>query len=328
MLPNKKSALHLGSLQISPPLFLAPMAGLTHLALRRIIAEMGGCGLFSTEMLSSRRLPSENPTISPFLIKTELETPLSYQFFTTGIEEIPGAIDAIHRFGADSIDLNLGCPAPNIRKIGAGAELMDNPQLTRDIVKTARKLTDLPLTVKIRLGSKLDEKKLRDFCLLLEGEGIDLLTVHGRLKGESFHRVPRWDWIGKVKKWLSIPVIANGGIKDKKTALRCLEMSGADGLMIGREAIIRPWIFVELAREVYGCDIPLPQINPADIHRRFSELLETHYRPERRLGRLKEFSHYFQANYAFGHSLASAVQSSPDFETAVERAEEFFERNV
>ncbi len=323
----KNATVRIRSLEVSPPLFLAPMAGLTHLALRRVIAEFGGCGLFSTEMLSCRRLPSENPKISPFLIKTDQESPLSYQFFTTGPKEIPPAIAALHRFKADSIDLNFGCPAPNLRKIGSGAELMDKPQLVREIVSTARKLTPLPLTVKIRLGSSLNEQKLGDFCLLLEDEGVDLLTVHGRLKGESFHRNPRWDWIGKVKKRLSIPVIANGGIVDIKSALRCLEITQADGLMIGRAAAISPWIFAELAREVYGCDIPVPRYYPPEIFRHFATLLETYFRPERRLGRLKEFTHYHQANYTFGHRLASAVQSSPLFDTALERAEAFFVRN-
>lgn len=317
----------LRQLEICPPLFLAPMAGLTHSALRSVLAFFGGVGLFSTEMLSARRLPAENPEISPYLITTEQERPLSYQLFATSAEEVTKAVDAVQRFGADAIDLNLGCPAPSIRNAGGGSSLMNSGRTVRDIVGAARKRTELPLTAKIRLGNTLDKVSLRDFCMMLQDGGVDLVTVHARLQKEKFCRPARWDWIGYVKEWLSIPVVANGSIFSVEDARSCLQTSGADGLMIGRAVPQHPWIFADIAREIYAVDIPFVDTVLPEIYLRFAYELVTRFRGERRLGRLKEFTHYFARNYPYGHHLASAVQSSGSMQDAVKAAWVFFEDN-
>ena len=312
--------------KLAVPLLLAPMAGLTHSALRTLLLDFGGVGMLSTEMLSARKLPVENPRVSPYLVRTAREAPLAYQLLVTNAGEIGPAIAALHRLSADVIDLNLGCPAPRVRKAGGGSSLADNPERVRPIIRAARGLTDLPLTAKIRLGQRLDESSLRDFCLMLQEEGIDLVTVHARLRGESFCRKPRWQWVGRVKEWLDIPVVANGGIFSVADAARCLEQSGADGLMIGRAAPQKPWLFAEIAREIYGISVDKHQINLPWIYGRFALGL-ARFRPERRLGRLKEFTHYFALNYAFGHHLAMAVQKSSTLLSAWQRACDFFSRS-
>ena len=239
------------------------MAGLTHSALRQIFSGFGGVGLLSTEMLWAKRLPTENSRISPYLIRTVLEKPLSYQLLVSAEREIAPAIDALHKLQADAIDLNMGCPDRCVGKSGGGFALMEQPENARRIVIEARKSTRLPLTAKIRLGVELDEQALKDFCTMLEDEGIDMLSVHARLKKESFARRPRWEWIARIKEWLRIPVIANGGIFTVQDAKDCLRVSGADGLMLGRGAVVKPWLFAEIARELYGCDIAGPVVFPA-----------------------------------------------------------------
>ena len=318
-----RKPLLLRNLEIGPPILLAPMAGLTHTALRQIVAGFGGVGLLSTEMLGAKRVPAENPAVSPYLIRTASEKPLSYQLLIASAEELAPAVDALHRLKADAIDLNMGCPAPTVGKIGAGFRLMEQPDTVRRIVAEARKRTTLPLTAKIRLGAELDEAKLKAFCTLLQDEGIDMLSVHARLKKESFARRPRWESIAQVKDWLTIPVIANGGIFSVQDAEQCLRVSGADGLMLGRGAAIKPWLFADIAREVFGCAIAEPAVSLPTMYHAFIDLLE-HFRPEHRLGRLKEFTHYFARNYQFGHHLASKVQSSNSVEEARERADLFF----
>jgi len=305
------------------PLLLAPMAGLTHSALRTLLLSCGGVGLLSTEMLSARRLPGENPRVSPWLVRTEAEKPLSYQLLVTDAVEVGPAVAALDELAADMVDLNFGCPAPKVRKAGGGASLMANPQRVREIVRAARRATSLPLSAKIRLGERLDAASLRDFCLLLQDEGLDMLTVHARLRGEPFCRRPRWEWVGKVKEWLDIPVVANGGIFSVDDAARCLELSGADGLMIGRAAAQKPWLFADIAREIYHQDLAdIPPVLPL-LYSQFVLGL-VRFRPERRLGRLKEFTHYFALNYAFGHHLAMAVQKSSSLPLAWEQASNFF----
>ncbi len=318
--------LKLKDTELAVPLLLAPMAGLTHSALRTLLLDFGGVGLLSTEMLSAGKLPNENPHVSPYLVRTDLESPLSYQLLITNIQEIEPAIQVLHRLSADAIDLNFGCPAPRVRKAGGGSSLMSDPKRVRSIVRAARRLTPLPLTAKIRLGESLNEPSLRSFCLMLQDEGIDLLTVHARLRGESFCRKPRWPWVGKVKKWLDIPVVANGGIFSVEDAVRCLEQSGADGLMLGRAVPQKPWIFAEIAAEVYGVSVKVDDINLPAIYGRFASGL-TRFRPERRLGRLKEFTHYFGLNYPFGHHLAMGVQKSRSITEAWQQAIDFFARS-
>ena len=320
-------ALHFGSLTIWPPLLLAPMAGLTHSALRTTILLFRGVGLLSTEMLSAARLPAENPRLSPFLIRSPEEQPLSHQLLVSTEQQIPQAMERLEAIGADAVDLNLGCPAPQVRNLGGGALLMEKPDLVRRIVSQARRHTALPLSAKIRLGENLNEDKLCSFCRMLEGEGIDLLTVHARLRAEPFARKPRWDWVAKVKEWLGIPVVANGSIDSVASARACLVTTGADGLMIGRRAASAPWIFAKIAREVYGMPVPESALSCPTVYQHFSQALACRFPPERRLGRLKEFTHHFAKNYAFGHHLASSVQSSASFEEACERARAFFQQH-
>jgi nifR3 family TIM-barrel protein len=289
--------------------------------------EMGGVGLLFTEMLAARRLPHENEKVSPLLARAENEKPLIYQIFLSDAEPVARAVEKLEAIGADGIDVNLGCPAPQLKRHGAGGFLAEDRDSVRKIIATLRKSTELPVSAKIRLGRTLDEQKLLSFCHMLEGEGIDMLTVHGRLHGEKFCRVPRWDWIGKVKRELLIPVLANGGIFSVDDARKCLEQSGADGLMIGRGGMERPWLFNDIAREIYGCRDRNIFNTLQELFFRFVELLEEMFAPERRLGRLKQFTHYFAANFTFGHYLASSVQTSRDMEEAVARATEFFNNN-
>ena len=312
-------------LQIDPPLLLAPMAGLTHSALRQICFSFGGVGLLSTEMLAAKRLPSESPRFSPFLIRTDQEKPLSYQLLISAIWEMAPAIEVLHKNKADAIDLNMGCPAPAVGKLGAGINLMEQPEHVRLLVGEARKRTRLPLTAKIRLGIELDEQKLRDFCVMLESEGIDMISVHARLKRESFARSPRWEWVGKVKDWVKIPVIANGGIFSVQDAEQCLRISGADGLMLGRGAVIKPWLFAEIASAFGNSAGMASAVVLPLVYASFIENINELYRMEYRLGRLKEFTHYFARNYQFGHLLATRIQSSASVDEARERAAVFFE---
>lgn len=312
-------------LKIDPPLFLAPMAGLTHTALRRLVARLGGCGSFSTEMLSARSLRAESPDTSPWLMRTESEKPLFWQVLVTTVDEVEASVAKVAGFGADGVDLNYGCPAPDIRKRGGGSKLMERPELAGEIACAARRSAgELPLSAKIRLGETGDEGYLRDFCQMLAASGVDMITVHARFRRDSYGRKPKWEWIGKIKGWVDVPVIGNGSICTPAQARSCLDLTGCDGLMVGREAAKRPWVFNELAREVYGMEIPVARPVLPEVWREFCVNVEESFQPEKRLGRLKEFTHYFAQNYAFGHTLASAVQGAKAMEDAKIRAEAFF----
>jgi tRNA-dihydrouridine synthase len=149
------------------------MAGLTHSALRTLIAEAGGTGLLSTEMLSARSLPHENIEKSPYLIRSSIESPISAQVLVSEEEKIAPAFEKLHIAGVDAIDINLGCRAPKVIRRGAGYALSRNPTQLEKILKEARKRTDLPLTAKIRLGRRADDPETVTLVRLLEDCGID-----------------------------------------------------------------------------------------------------------------------------------------------------------
>ena len=322
-----QQAVRIGGLTVTPPLALAPMVGLSHSAMRSLLMEIGGWGLLFTEMLAAKQLPHENAGVSPYLSRGDTERPLFYQVFVSHLQYLEKAVRKLESLSADGIDVNLGCPAPQLRKSGAGGYLAGHPAEVRKIIGTLRKSTGLPLSAKIRLGTELDSGKLIDLCTMLEGEGVDLVSIHARLHREKFCRPPRWEYIGEAKERLTIPVFANGGIFTVADARKCLQVSGADGLMIGRGGMENPWLFGQVASSVYGVTRGGRAYTHEQLYLRFIELLAERFAPERRLGRLKEFTHYFSKAYPFGHYLASQVQMSQTVGEAAERAQEFFADN-
>jgi nifR3 family TIM-barrel protein len=316
--------LRIKGLIIDPPLALAPMVGLSHSALRSLVAEFGGSGLFYTEMLSAKRLPSENEKCSPFLIKTEIEKPLFYQIYASEHVSLTAALEKLSTLDAQGIDLNLGCPAPQLKKINAGQFLFKKRDAVEKIVIKLRSLTDLPLSVKIRIGKKPDRVKLTNVCQMLEHAGVDLITVHARLDHEKFCRKPRWEILQDATAKLKIPIFANGGIFTADDAKECLHKSGAAGLMIGRGAAARPWIFRDIAKQCFSCKTATQSMSKKDVFMRFIDLLEERFPAERRLGRLKQFSHYFATEFPFGHQFAFKIQNSTTMQHATQEALQFF----
>lgn len=322
---SKENTVVVRELKIWPPVALAPMVGLTHSAFRTLVLEEGGVGMLFTEMLAAKRLPHDNAQISPLLARTYAERPLFYQLIVSDPVHIEPAVRKIHSLDPQGIDLNLGCPAPMQRRQGAGASLAKNQQALCRVLKVLRKSTELPLSVKIRLGENPSPEELRTFCRMLESEGVDLITIHARLYGEKFCRKPRWSMVGEVKDSVSVPVLANGGIFSSDDARRCLHLSGADGVMVGRGAVVRPWLCREIAEEIYGAaDASDQMVAKEDVFFKFIELLIKQFAPERRLGRLKQFTHYYASSFSFGHHLATAIQTSTSMDEASARARDYF----
>jgi nifR3 family TIM-barrel protein len=316
--------LRIRTLEIDPPLLLAPMAGVTHTALRRLVAGYGGCGAFYTEMLSARALPNETPERSFYLFRSAVENPLIYQIVAGDEERIPPAAAVVERLGADAVDLNMGCAAPAILRQGAGAALMRAPDRARRMVERLRRTTGLPLFVKLRIGWKPDPKELVGFCRGLEEAGADALVVHARLCADRFKRpVRRW-FVREVRENVGIPVIANGDVTNVRAAREYFVETGCNAVMVGRAAVSRPWIFRDIRAALWEGREPASPPAPVGVYDRYVELLRDCLPEERRLGRLKEFTAYFARNFAFGHELWRAVQASRDLEQCRRRASRFF----
>jgi nifR3 family TIM-barrel protein len=301
------------------------MSGLSHTVLRQLVAEYTGCGLFYSEMLSARALPLESPDSSPWLRCTAQERPIIYQILVANVDELPTAIEKIESCGADGLDLNMGCTTAIIVKRGGGIALMKDRRLAEAIVSTSRRATNLPLTAKIRLGWTLNWENLKEFCLMLQNSGVDAISVHPRLKQDRLKRPARWEYIGRIKELVDIPVIGNGDIDSPEAALGMFKQTGCDAVMIGRAAVCRPWLFRQVAASLSALPYDQNTPNPPDVYNRFVFLLETSTAAEYALPLLKRFTYYFAQNYAFGHTLWRLVHNADSLAVATMRANDFFE---
>ena len=233
------------------PLFLAPMAGVTDWAFRTICARLGA-GVTVTEMVSSRALCYKDAKSAKLLRKNEGSV-CGAQIFGNDPEIMAkGAILALEISGCDFIDINMGCPMPKIAGSGDGCGLMRTPELAADIVRSVVRAVNVPVTVKCRLGWDKGSINVLDFTKRMEDAGAAMVAVHGRTRSMLYSGTADWDMIHKVKEQLSIPVIANGDITDGQAAVRCLNRTGADGLMIGRGTFGDPWIFEEVQAALRG----------------------------------------------------------------------------
>ena len=223
--------MRIGKLEISNPLFLGPMAGVTDWAFRTVCAQLGA-GVTVTEMVSSRALVYQDKKSVGLLRKNEGSV-CGAQIFGNDPQVMAQAAQlALQHSGCDFIDINMGCPMPKIANSGDGCGLMRTPELAGRIVKAVVKAVDVPVTVKCRLGWDKGSINVLDFTRLLEDCGAAMLTVHGRTRSMLYSGVADWEMIARVKRQVSIPVVANGDIVDAESALRCLKWTGADGLMI------------------------------------------------------------------------------------------------
>ncbi len=322
---GEEKAVKIGRLRVFPPLFMAPMAGLTHTSFRRLLSELGGAGLFYTEMLSARALRHETPEKSRHLRGSGESRPFCLQIFASEPSQIAPAVERGELWRPDAWDLNLGCPAPEIVKQGAGSALLRNPARAREMAAAMRRAVDGPLLFKVRV----QESRERTMAVLemLEGEGADAVVVHARTAGERFGRPARWERLAGLSQRLSIPVIGNGDITGPEDPLRMLEATGCSGAMIGRAAVARPWTFRWAAR-YFGAKVPpLRFRTKSSVFLRMVELLQEELEPPRDLYRLKAFAVYFAKNFKFGHQLWKFINRTGTVEEASAEAMAFFRRN-
>jgi tRNA-dihydrouridine synthase B len=228
-----------------PIYVLAPLAGYTDLPFRQVVKEFGA-DLTVSEMISSNALVFGSDKTMHMIEKSNNENPYSVQIAGNDPEIIKRAVQILNNEnGIDILDLNSGCPSTKVVKNGSGSALLKNLNLLEEITRTIKTHSNKNLTsVKVRIG--FDSKYPVDIGKAVENGGADFITVHGRTRSGGFTSEVDYDAIAQIKKNLKIPVIANGDITDFEKAQRVLEITGADGLMIGRGAIGNPWIFHQL----------------------------------------------------------------------------------
>ena len=229
-------------------LFLAPMAGVTDLAYR-ILARECGADVTVTEFTAASGLTRKNAYSWLKVESDSRESPFIPQIFGGAIEEMTQTVEMLQD-RADIIDINFGCPAPKVCRNDAGAALLRDPDRVVAMVSACIEVASVPITVKMRLGTGSGANTALEICRRLEEVGVERVCVHGRTLRQRYSGEADWSQIREIVESVGIPVIANGDVTDSLTASKCLEHTGAAGLMIGRGAIGRPSIFYEIKRDL------------------------------------------------------------------------------
>ena len=245
-LPGYTSQLQIGTLNLSQPVILAPMAGYTDSTFRTICLE-NGCGLVFTELVSAEGIVRNNTRTMNYLSTGEDERPIAAHIYGSDPEVMARAahlVEALGRF--DLIDINAGCPVPKIVRKGAGVALMSDPSRLHDIVRAVVQAVSVPVTVKTRTGISEDSANISEVARAVEEAGASAIFLHARLASAKHAGAPDLRALRRIKDEAKIPVIGNGGITSAESASFMMNETGVDGVMVGRAAIGNPWIFAEI----------------------------------------------------------------------------------
>ncbi|MGL4883674.1 MAG: tRNA dihydrouridine synthase DusB [Waterburya sp.] len=250
--------LTIGSVVINSRVFQSPLSGVTDLVFRRLVRRYADQSMLYTEMVSAREIHNLQELPKIMAISAD-EDPISIQLFDCRPDFMAEAAQKAVAEGANTIDINMGCPVNKITKKGGGSSLLRQPEVAEAIVKTVVEAVDVPVTVKTRIGWDDAEINIIDFARRMEAQGAKMLTLHARTRAQGYNGTARWEWIAKVKQALSIPVIANGDIFSVEAAIKCLELTNADGVMCSRGSLGYPFLVGEIDHYLKtGSKLPPP----------------------------------------------------------------------
>lgn len=314
--------LKVGNHLIKKRLVLAPMAFLGNVAFRELVEGFGGYGLLFTEMCSAKKIPAENRHRSTYFNWRAAELPrLVCQIFGSAPPAMAAAARRIEEEDFFGVDLNFGCSEVSICRQNCGASILNQPELAVKIVSEVRKAVSIPLFVKYRTGWQDDPQAAVALARRMEDAGADALTFHPRVAPDRRSRPPKWEYIGRVKQAVSIPVFGNGNVFDQNDCLRMMETTACDGVAIGRLALARPWLFAQWT-EGFQSDQEIYLKSAL----RLAKLLEQHFEPQKALRRFKKFAFYFAANFKFGHTLYQGIRKAADRQAAEAFLYQFFKQ--
>jgi len=237
--------LKIGDLEVKSRVLQSPLSGVTDLVFRRLVRRYAPDSMMYTEMVNATGLHYVKEL--PIIMEVDPnERPISIQLFDCRPDFLAEAAQMAVAEGADTVDINMGCPVNKITKNGGGSSLLRDPEKAEAIVRAVVNAVNVPVTVKTRIGWTDQEINILDFAKRMEAAGAKMITVHGRTRAQGYNGAAKWEWIGRVKEILSIPVIANGDMFSIEAAVKCLEQTGADGVMCSRGTLGYPFLVGEV----------------------------------------------------------------------------------
>ncbi|OZC65883.1 tRNA dihydrouridine synthase DusB [Rhodococcus sp. 06-462-5] len=308
--------LQIGSLELRSPVVLAPMAGVTNVAFRTLCREQelqragSTSGLYVCEMVTARALVERQPATMHMTTFGPTETPRSLQLYTVDPDTTYAAAKMIVDDDlADHIDMNFGCPVPKVTRKGGGAALPYKRNLFGRIVAAAVKATegtDIPVTVKFRVGIDENHHTHLDAGRIAADEGAAAVALHARTASQRYSGTADWNEIARLKEHVSgIPVLGNGDIFSASDAVRMMAETGCDGVVVGRGCLGRPWLFAELSARLNGRPEPTPPTlgEVATIIARHAELLAQHHGESKGLRELRKHVSWYLRGFPAGSDL-------------------------
>ncbi|MFP4364428.1 MAG: tRNA-dihydrouridine synthase family protein [Spirochaetia bacterium] len=304
-------------------LILAPLADISHAALRHLILDFGGCGYFFSEMISATGIISKNQFEPYYEESAPVPEQLIFQIVGSTVDDITKAARLLAEKPVFGIDVNMGCTAHSITKLKAGIEWMDRPQEAQELMQELKRtVKGKSISAKIRLGRKADKQELLSFCQGLQDGGADFITLHPRTRSQTLSRPSEWSWVSFLSEELDIPVIGNGDIKSGNSFCQ-KSRAGAQAYMIGRAAVQKPWIFHQI-QCIQQEGIFKRKIDLFAVWQQFREYLQEWQPEEFWATRAKRFLYYFCDNLKFSHLIRTAIYNADSLEDIHKTLENHF----
>ncbi|NLU82371.1 tRNA dihydrouridine synthase DusB [Rhodococcus sp. HNM0569] len=313
-------ALRIGSLELASPVVLAPMAGVTNVAFRTLCRELeiaragSTSGLYVCEMVTARALVERHPATLHMTAFGPDENPRSLQLYTVDPDTTYAAAKMIVDENlADHIDMNFGCPVPKVTRKGGGSALPYKRRLFGQIVAAAVRATegtDVPVTVKMRIGIDDEHHTHLDAGRIAAAEGAAAVALHARTAAQRYSGEADWSEIARLKDHVTdVPVLGNGDIFDAADAQRMMAATGCDGVVVGRGCLGRPWLFAELSAALNGREIPTPPTlgEVTAVIRRHAELLAAHHGEDKGMRELRKHVAWYLRGFPAGSELRSSM---------------------
>jgi tRNA-dihydrouridine synthase B len=312
---------------VAPATVLAPMAGVTDTVFRRMIRSLGGCGLIMTEFTSAECITRNAARTSRYLFFEPDEHPITGQLFGADPNVMARAAGMVEELGFDIVDINLGCPAKKVVKCG-GSGLLRDLKALEQVLRAVRSAVSIPLTIKIRAGWDENTIVAVEVARMAEQIGIEAIAVHPRTRLQVYTGRANWNIIRDVKQAVRMPVIGNGDINSPQDAMRMLQETGCDAVMIGRAASTNPWIFRQIMQHVETGHFD----EPSELDR--YRLLSTYFRnlvdtewPDA-IGKMKQFACWFTHGVRNGSELRRDVHTARTPVEILDRVDSFFAGSV